>query len=281
MSRDIKAVIQPKIEMKSSLFTALQALYKRRELISELVKRDLRDRHAGQVLGVVWAYGNTLLLMAMYTLLFAYVFPTRFSNGMGAADFSVNILAGILSWLAFQDILSRSPTILVGHSNLVKQIVFPTEVLPVKAALASALPYSAALFFTIAYAHWKGTLSWFALTLPFIVFWQVVAMNGVALLLSSLGVFSRDLKELVAFFCVCNLFAQPILYNPHATPEWLEWIFLFNPFSYLVWCWQDALYYGQATHLAAWVLLPAGSLLLFALGYKVFESTKHLFGDAL
>ena len=106
-----------------------RTLYVRRELVSELVRRELKDRHAGQLLGVIWAFGHPLILMLVYTLLFAYVFPARTASEGKVRDFSACVFAGIVPWLAFQDLLSRAPSILVGHANLVKQIVFPTEAL--------------------------------------------------------------------------------------------------------------------------------------------------------
>ena len=267
--------------MVNSITVPLGMLHARRELIIELVKRELRDRHAGQSLGVVWAFGHPLLLMIVYTVLFAYVFPTRFGEGSSAADYSVNVLAGILSWLAFQDLLSRAPSIMLSHTSLVKQIVFPTEVLPVKTAIASLLPYVLGLLFTLSYAGWHGNLSWFSLNLIWIIMCQAAAMVGTAFLLSATGVFLRDLREIVQVFNTINLFAQPILYNPYSTPEWLQYIFAINPFSYLVWCWQDALYYGSIEHPAAWVLLPLGSFFMLGFGWIVFERTHHSFGDAL
>ncbi|MCZ7559482.1 MAG: hypothetical protein M5U30_05000 [Burkholderiaceae bacterium] len=101
-----------------------------------------------------------------------------------------------------------------------------------KTALASALPFSVGLAFAVGYAAWHGTLSWFVLALPLVVAFQLVAMVGVAFLLAAGGVFFRDLRDLVTVFCAVNLFAQPILYNPFATPRWLELVFLANPFSY-------------------------------------------------
>jgi len=265
----------------SRLGTPIRALYARRELVAELTARELRDRHAGQVLGVVWAYGHPLLLMLLYTFLFAYVFPARAGLSSGAQDYSVSILAGIVSWLAFQDILARAPSILLTHANLVKQIVFPTEVLPLKTALASALPFTGGLLFAIAYAAWHDTLSWLTLALPVLVAMQLLAMIGVAFLLAAGGVFLRDLREFVTVFCSVNLFAQPILYSPFATPDWMQWLFAINPFSYQVWCWQDALFYGEIAHPAAWIIYPSGSVATAALGWIIFERTRHSFGDAL
>jgi lipopolysaccharide transport system permease protein len=259
----------------------LGAVYKRRELVAELVKRELRDRHAGQLLGAIWAYGHPLLLMLIYSFLFAYVFPTRVADGSGHPDFAVGVLSGIVSWLAFQDLLARSTTILTAHASLVKQIIFPIVVLPVKTAIASALPYSIALLFTIGYAALSGSLTIMVLTLPFVIMIQLVAMTGVALMLSALGIFFRDLRDLVTVFCTVNLFAQPILFNPFATPDAIRWVFRFNPFSYQVWCWQDALYFGTFQHPAAWIVFPLCAVLSLGIGYAMFSRLSHSFGDAL
>jgi homopolymeric O-antigen transport system permease protein len=253
----------------------------RRELIREMVSRELRDRHAGQMLGVLWAYGHPLALMLIYTVLFAYVFPARFGEGATAIDYSASVLAGIVPWLAFQDILGRAPSVLVGHASLVKQIVFPTEVLPIKSALASAMPYSVGVVFAVAYAAHRGTLSFMVLLVPALVVLQLMAMVGAALALSAIGLFWRDLRDIVMVFCSVNLFAQPILYNPLVAPKLLNWVFALNPFSYLTWCWQDALFHGGLHHPAAWVVFPAGSLATLAIGWAVFDRTRHHFGDAL
>lgn len=259
----------------------LRRLAARRELIGELMFRELRDRHAGQMLGVLWAYGHPLILMVIYTVLFAYVFPARFGAGAKVTDYSVSIFAGIVSWLAFQDVLGRAPSVMLGHASLVKQIVFPTEVLPIKTALASAVCYILGLAFVLAYAAYHGTLSWMALTLPFVITCQLTAMIGVSFLLSAIGVFFRDLRDIVTVFCTVNLFAQPALYNPFATPTVLKWVFYCNPFSYLVWPWQDALFFGTFRHPAAWVVLPLGSIATLVLGWSVFMRARHQFGDAL
>ncbi len=266
------------MKTKSSL---LQIVYTRRELIGEMTRRELRDRHAGQTLGAIWAFSHPLLLMLIYTVLFSYVFPTRFVQSGVALDFSVNVFAGIVPWLAFQDLLSRSPSILVSHANLVKQIVFPTQVLPVKTTIASILPYVFGMLFSVCYAGWHGKLTLLSLALPLLVLCQWVAMTGVAFLLSAVGVFFRDLREFITLFCSINLFAQPILYNPFATPRWLNWVFAANPFSYLVWCWQDALFWGKITHPIAWVALPIFSAVMLLTGWLFFERTRHMFGEAL
>jgi lipopolysaccharide transport system permease protein len=219
--------------------------------------------------------------MLFYALVFAYIFPARFSADGVVYDYSINVFAGLVSWFAFQDILNRAPTILTGHGNLVKQIVFPTEVLPIKSALSCLLPQAAGLGFVLIYGVAKGHASWLLLTLPWLIFCQGMAMVGVAFLLSAVGVFLRDIRDVVQVFCAINLFAQPIFYNPHAIPAWLSRALAFNPFSHLVWCWQDALGNGAFVHGWAWALLPAESAAVLWLGWWSFQKLHHAFGDAL
>jgi len=256
-------------------------LYVRRELITEMVRRQLRDEHMGQAIGVLWAFGQPLVLMFMYAVLFAYVFPARSGSDVSRADYSSSVIAGIVPWLAFQNLMFQAPGILVNQANLVKQIVFPTEVLPVKTALGSALPYCVALVFALGYSAWHGTLSWWTLSVPWLIICQLAAMIGVAFLLSAVGVFMRDLKEFVQVFTTVNLFVQPILYNPFVHIKYLDTLFYFNPFSYLTWCWQDALFRPTAPHPSAWVVFPLCSFGVLVLGWLVFESTRPSFGDAL
>lgn len=252
-----------------------------RRLLAALVRRDLRDRFSGQAFGLWWTLGHPLVLMALYAFLFAYVFPARFAQQAGAVDYAPSIFAGLVCWLTAQEVLGRSPTVLQAHASLVKQIVFPTELLPVKSTLASSAAQLVTLTFAVAYAAWSGTLGPFALVLPLVVLCQLAAMTGAAFLLSSLGAYFRDVKDVVQVLLTMGLFALPVLYNPHALPPTVSLVIAVNPLSYFVWCYQDALYFGAPAHPVAWVVAPLLGIGLLTLGYTVFQRAKHGFGDVL
>ena len=86
-------------------------------------------------------------------------------------------------------------------------------------------------------------------------------------------------KELIYFFNTLNLFALPILYNPNTTPTWLKKIFMLNPFSYLVICWQDILFKNFVPDLFIWAIGFFFSLLIFFIGLLIYKKSKSFLGD--
>lgn len=260
----------------------LRVLRNNRDLIVELVRRDLKDRFAGQVLGTLWAVGHPLLLMLLYVAVFAFVFPAR---GLGVdgkvQDLSVYILAGLIPWLCFQEVLVRSPGVITGNASLVKQIVFPIEVLPIKTVLAATPAQFVATAFLLVFAGINGSLKLSFLLFPLVFAAQVACMAGVAFLLASLGAYVRDVREVLTFFCAANLFLQPILYAPQQLPPALANLLWLNPFSHIVWVYQDVFFFGGFAHPWSWVFFGAASVFALLWGYRLFRRMKHGFGDVL
>lgn len=269
-------------------FGQLVALLTRyRQLTWEMTKREVSERYAGQVLGILWAVGHPVLLMALYVFIFAYVFPTRLGLGSDMPrSYVVYILAGLIPWITFAESMNKSAAVIVGNAGLVKQVAFPLEVLPVKTVLASAVTQLVATPILLLYALVLDPLglAWTTWLLPVLFTLQLLAMIGVAYLLASITVYVRDLREIVQVFTTAGLFLAPILF----LPAWLEsasrpllWVLYLNPFSHLVWCYQDALYFGRFAHPASWVLFTLFSIGTFYGGYRVFRKLKGIFGDLL
>src|SRR3974390_3481031 len=219
-------------------------LWARRELVWEMAKRAVRDRFAGLSLGVLWAVGHPILLMLLYVGLFTYVFPARgVGVGDGSRSLTQYILAGLIPWLSFQELLVTSAAIFPSHARLVKQIVFPIEVLPVKSVLAATLAQLVATAALVALAAATGGLSWSFLLFPLAFVLQLACMTAAAFLLASIGAYFRDLQEVMIFFCSANLFLMPVLYAPHQLPRILRSVLWLNPFSHLVWVYQDIFFF--------------------------------------
>ncbi len=249
-----------------------------------MTKRELQERYAGEMLGAVWAVGHPLLLMALYVFVFAFVFRIRIADSAAtsALDYTAFLLAGLIPWLAFQDAMNKGASVIVVNAGLVKQVVFPVEILPVKGVLASMLTQLVSLLVLFAYVLWThGGLFWTWLLLPLLLFCQTLAMIGVCYVLAAVGTFFRDVKDIMVLVTTAGLYLIPALYPPGSVPRAFELFFYANPFSYMTWCYQDALYYGRFEHPAAWVVFPLGSLLALYLGYRIFRKLRPMFGNVL
>jgi len=262
-------------------------IHRHRSLLWELLKREFGERYAGSALGGLWLLAHQLFLVILYVIVFAFVFPSRIDlSAAMPRDYVTFILAGLVPWLAVAETVSRSPGVLVGNANLVKQVVFPIDLLPARTAIAAMTSQVVALVLLLAWMVLRGHgIPATALLVPVLLGFELVLLTGVAMLLGSLAVYLRDVKEFAQLFVTAGLFMVPVLY----LPEWLGGRFgeivrvllHFNPFSYLVWCSQDALYFGRIEHPVAWVVLPLLAIGSFALGRLVFERLRVGFGEHL
>lgn len=201
-------ITRPDNAAVASARLTMRLLSRYRELTCEMTKREISDRYAGQILGPVWVIGHPLALMALYVVLFAYVFPARLGSS-GDSGLTVYILSGLIPWLTFSEAIAKSTQVIVSNANLVRQVVFPIEVLPVKTVLASAVTQVVATCLLVFYmfvsgADWNWCL---ALALPLFLL-QLVGMIGVCYLLSSIGAYFRDLKDVVRFSSVLDCFLR-------------------------------------------------------------------------
>jgi len=255
----------------------------RGRLIYELARREIMDRYAGQVFGALWAIGHPLMLILIYVFIFGYVFTMRLEKSLELPlSYTSYLLSGMIPWLVFSEVLGKASTLILNNANVVKQVVFPIEVFPIKMVLASLVTFLIFLVLLSVYTvAANGYIPWTYVFLPFLVVLQTVAMIGVSYLFSALGVYFRDLKDFVQIFTTVAFFVMPVLYLPEAVPAALRPLLYVNPFSYMVWSYQDALYFGAFRHPWAWFVFTAGSLITFILGYRTFRKLSPMFGNVL
>lgn len=278
----MKSVINPVGNIQA--FKELISLFRSRgRLLYELSRREIGDRYSGQVLGVLWTFGHPLMLTLVYIFIFGFVFTARMGNTIQSPlNFTSYMLSGIIPWLVIQEVLAKSSTVIVGNANLVKQVIFPIEVLPVKTVLASLVTEGVFLGLLVIYTLLTShVIPWTYVLIPVLIFFQTLAMIGISYLFSAVGVFLRDLKDFVQVFLSVAFFILPILYLPESIPAAIRPILYINPISYIIWSYQDALYFGYFAHPWAWVVFGLGSLFIFVFGYRVFRKLKFMFANVL
>jgi lipopolysaccharide transport system permease protein len=258
-------------------------IYRHRVLTWELAKREIRDKYAGQLLGIVWMFGHPIIMIAVYIFIFQFVFKVKVGNATAIPlGYTVYLLAGMLPWLAFQEVLGKGATIMHTNASLVKQVVFPLEVLPLKSVLASLLTQLVGTVCLIGFIILtRKPLPWTYLLLPLLWTIQLLAMAGISLVLAAVGAYVRDLKDIVQVFCTVGLYLMPIAYLPEWVPAMIRPLLYLNPFSYVVWCYQDVCYFGRFEHPWAWLLFLSGAPLLLITGFALFRKLKVCFGSVL
>jgi lipopolysaccharide transport system permease protein len=257
------------------------SLFRNRSLVREMARRELVDTHAGQAAGFVWLVVHPILLFMIYAFLFTVVFKVRIAN-RGPEDYLVYLFAGLGPWLFTQDVIARVSNTMVANQNIVKKVMFPPEVLVAKTLASSLAVQSILMTLVVGYIIVaRGGPSPMMLMLPVLIGLHLVLVWGLALLLAALTPYFRDIPELMRIFLTLNIYLVPIMYLPDMVPGVLRFVLHINPFSYLIWCYQDVLYHGAFTHPWAWLVLAVFAGTAAAAGSYVFVRLRHYFGSIL
>jgi lipopolysaccharide transport system permease protein len=264
-----------------ALSEAWTLLRRHARLVVEMSRGDLTGRYKGQFFGSVWVIAHPLALTMLYLFIFGVVFSQRIGGTRELPlDYTAYILSGLIPWLTFQAAMNTSVLSIIGNSALVKQFIFPIEILPMRDVVSSTLTWLVGVSATLIYVVFtqKTVMATWAL-LPVVFTMQFLAMIGVAFILSAVAVFFKDIKDFVQLFCVVAIFLMPIVFLPGWVPAVFRPIMWMNPFTYMIWVYQDVIYFGRIEHPVAWLVFFGWAILAFAGGYRLFKRTKPMFGS--
>lgn len=256
-------------------------LHTHRHLLWEITKRDLADRYRGHALGLLWSVGHPLFLIGMYLFVFAVVFKAAMGGTLDyPRDYPTYLLAGLIPWMGFLESMAAGCVAITSNRNLVKQVIFPIEILPIKAALTSLANQLIMTAVLLLYVFIRYRQLWpTAALVPFLLVVQCVAMIGVNYFLASVTVFLKDVTELVRVFNMAGLYLVPVVYLPQWVPDLVRPILYVNPFSHLIWCYQDLLYFGRLEHGWSWLVVSVLALVTLATGFWFFQRCKGMFAN--
>jgi lipopolysaccharide transport system permease protein len=246
------------------------------KLMASMVRRDILARYRGSFGGSLWTVLNPLLLMTTYYFVFGRVLKTKFEGG----SYILYFLAGILPWLAFSDAVGRSPTIMLEYRSFVKKLVFPLETLPVNLVIAGAVTEGIGLVIFAAgllIAHHSLPLS--VLWLPVLIVPQLLFTVALCWFLAALGVFLRDLGQIIGFILTAWFFLTPICY-PESQLKGMT-ILSYNPIFVLVRGYRAILLENHAPDAVPLIALSIAALVLALLGYAWFHRLRRSFADVI
>lgn len=254
-------------------------------LIRSMARRDILARYRGSFGDVFWTVLNPLLLMSTYFFVFGVVLRTRFGPDQSSTGFALYFLAGMLPWLAFSEPAGRAPFVILEHRNFVKKLIFPLDTLPVNQVVSGLVTeLFAAAIFVVALLLIRGSIPWAVLWLPLLLIPQLLLTLGICWFLSALGVFLRDLGQLMGFVLTLWFFITPICYpeaNLQSLPAPAMAILRKNPMYVLVRGYRAMLLEHHAPELLPLIKLWVVALALFWLGYAWFYKLRKSFADII
>ncbi|HLY19110.1 MAG TPA: ABC transporter permease [Bryobacteraceae bacterium] len=260
----------------------LASIARNRSLIRTMVRRDILGRYRGSFGGVFWTILNPLLLMLTYFFVFGVVLRTRFGSDPSRAGFALYFLAGMLPWLAFSEAAGRSPTVMLEHRNFVKKLVFAVETLPLNLVVSGLVSQAFALLLFMAGLFLaRGSVPATVLWLPLLIVPQVLFTAGVCWFLAALGVFVRDLGQVIGFLLTLWFFLTPICYPEASLPGAVLPLLAKNPMFVLVRGYRAILLEGHAPLWSSLWKLWIASAAVFILGHAWFYKLRRSFADII
>lgn len=276
--------MNPHAAHRTSPVALAESLWRNRQLVATMIQREVVGRYRGSVMGLLWSFVTPLLMLAVYTFVFSVVLKARWSTGVeeSRAQFAILLFAGLTVHGLFAEVVNRAPGLVLGNANFVKRVVFPLEVLPVVtagAALFHALISLAVLLGAVLLA--TGSIPWTAALFPLVLVPLLLLTLGVAWMLASLGVFMRDVGQVVGLLTTMLLFVSPVFFPVTAVPEFFRpWMHL-NPLTFIIELSRALLVFGELPAWDAWLAYTLGAGVFAWVGYAWFQKTRKGFADVL
>ena len=267
---------------QTRIWQPLWQLPSRAELIYSFAKRELLGRYKGSALGIAWAVLTPVVMIAIFTFIFAGIFGARFGVNHSHWDYALYLFCGLVPWTMFQDSVQQSANTIVANSNLVKRVVFPLETLPaaqVFAALGNQLFATLALLTATIIVRHRLELT--ALWFPVLLIPQILFALGSAWLIASLGVFLRDIAQGITLLLMAWMYLTPIIYPESIVPERFRSFIDLNPFTSLVRNYRGIFLDGLAPDWRSLAYFTILAVIIFIFGYWWFARTRKSFADVV
>ncbi len=270
--------------MRIPLLVCARELLRYRNLIANLVLRDLKVRYKNSFFGFLWSLLNPLGMMLVFTIVFTVLLPSQVER------YPIFLLCGLLPWNFFSSGVMVGINSITGNANLVKKVYFPREVLTISSVLANLVNFLLGLvvLFGVLLVS-RATFSPWLWLLPLIILIQTCFVLGVALVLSTLNVFYRDTIMIMDVVMLAWFFLTPVVYPIASLPTNYQlwgmtidvhrWMYILNPMASLIAAYRDLLYWGYRTDLDFLTRTAVTAVAVLAFGYWFFIRFRDRFGE--
>lgn len=275
MSLSYKRSISPAVLVRSAAF--------HRHLISGLIRREIVGRYRGSLLGLLWSFFNPVLMLGVYTFVFSVVFKARWQGGSDSKiEFALVLFAGLMVFGVFSECINRAPNLILGNVNYVKKVVFPLEILPLVVLGSAAFNFIVSLLVWVIFCLcFYGIPPVSILFIPFAMAPVVLIGLGLSWFLASLGVYLRDVSQVVGVFTTVLLFLSPVFYPVSSLPENYRSLLYMSPLTYSIEKTRALLLWNGSIEWSEWAWWMSIGIAIFCIGFAWFQKTRKGFADVL
>lgn len=269
--------------MKSpTVSLGLRSIYKHRDLLRSLVKREIEAKYRASMLGKLWIVVYPMMMLGVYTFVFGGVFGSRWAGSGDLTDFVPMLYCGLIVHAIFAETVSKAPFLIVHNPNYVKKVVFPLELLPVSSMLVAlfnaAISFALLLLIVLALKH---SLHWTLVLLPLVLLPLVLFAIGCAWLVAALGVFFRDIEQFIGILMSMLLFLSPVFYSAESAPRLAQHLLMLNPLTLPIEDVRRVVMLGHIPSWESWLLTLLIATVVALMGLNVFEKTRPAFADVI
>ncbi len=268
-----------------AVFGCLPSLYASRPLLAQLVRREVGRKYRGSSLGLLWAFLTPLLQLGLYTLVFGVFLKARWAGEQaveGLWGFALPLFCGLSVFSMFAEAVNQSPRQILDNANYVKKVVFPLELLSVTGVLTAMFHGIGSLLMCVV-MHWvvSGQISPMLLFMPLLLVPYFLVILSVCWLLSALGVYLRDLQQVMPPLMTAFFFLSPIIYSVDVVPAGLRPYYRLNPLCFFVENFRRILLWNEWPDLLEWLQWMFLGLVFMHLSYAVFLRLRKGFADVV
>lgn len=266
------------------MLAIVRTLSTHRQLIYGMIKREIQMKYKESLVGLGWAFVTPLFMLVVYTFVFSEVFKSRWNNVVptSKADFAIMLFSGLMVYTFFAECLLRGPQIITSNTNYVKKIVFPLEILPFIAIGVSLFQLAiSCVVLVVAQFFINGVVHLTAILFPIVMLPLLLSTAGLLWILAAAGVYLRDIGQLIGVLTSVLMFLSPIFYPVNALPEKFQSWLRLNPLTNIIEQTRAVLVEGNGIDWGSYAFSFLPSVLLFILGYALFQSARRGFADVL
>lgn len=256
----------------NSVLHQIRELWNHRELIKCLVLSDLKVSHKNKLFGFLWTILDPLMMMGVYILLVRVIFKR------GGPQFPILLFCSLLVWKWFTSSLSDSVVAITGKVKLIQTVYFPKAVLPLSKVIGSFAEYLFSLSVLVPLLLiFRANITFMVLWLPLLLVVQLLFTIGASLLCACLGIYFRDLQNILQYSLRLWFYLSPALYSvKDRIPVRFQHIYMLNPFAALFTSYKNILIRGEAPSDYMFVVVLA-SLTILIIGFIVFDKKEAKF----